>query len=155
MIALNIAHLPIGIDNKFDYVAELAKDYLTDEEPVWVEDVANDVQFTVYDTENGTRELYLIAVDWYRDPAVIRRATVRVGEHRYGVEMPFGVMIKCVTRDGILAYPHTEDGEVLAIDGNTVRVQGVGKVDFTFAKDGTAKTVTLDFTNDPVQEISV
>lgn len=157
VVLFNTAAYPAhpAIRSLYEKMLSTAMVALTDEEPVWVEDVANDVQFTVYDTENGERHLYLIAADWYRDPAVIRRATIRVGEHRYGVELPFGVMIKCVTRGNALAYPHTEDGEVLSIDGDTVRVQGVGRVTFTLAKDGTQKTIEIDFSKSPVQTVKM
>ena len=157
VILFNVGAYPAhpAIRSLYEEMLRTAAVTYTEEEPAWVEDVGHDVQFTVYDTEDDAREIYLIAVDWYRDPAAIRRATLRVGEHRYGVELPFGVMLKCVTRGDVLAYPHTEDGEVLSIDGDTVRVQGVGKVLFTVAKNGTKKTVELDFTNIPVQIISV
>ena len=42
MITLNIARLPIGIDNRFDYISELAKDYLTDEEPIFTVSVSSE-----------------------------------------------------------------------------------------------------------------
>ena len=35
MITVKIADLPIGIDNRYAHVAHLAKDYLTDEEPLF------------------------------------------------------------------------------------------------------------------------
>lgn len=157
VVLFNTAAYPAhpAIRSLYEKMLATAMVTLTDEEPVWVEDVGHDVQFTVYDTEDGSRDLYLIAVDWYHDPAALRRATIRVGEHRYGVEMPFGTMIKCVTHGGILAYPHTEDGEVLSVDGTTIRVQGTGKVTFTVAKNGVEKTVPLDFTTNPVQEIEI
>ena len=42
MITVNIAHLPIGIDNKFDYIEDYAKDYLTDEKPLFVVSVTSE-----------------------------------------------------------------------------------------------------------------
>ena len=144
-----------AIRTLYEKMLETAMIALTDEEHAWVENLDDAVQFTVYDTENSERHIYLIATDWYRDPALTRRASIRVGEHRYPVEMPFGIMIKCVTRGDLLAYPHSEDGEILAIDGNTVRLQGVGRVTFTLAKNGNAKTITLDFTNEPVQTVTL
>ena len=35
MITIKIAQLPIGIDNKYDYIKNLASEYLTDEEPLF------------------------------------------------------------------------------------------------------------------------
>ena len=42
MITLNIARLPIGIDNKFEHIAELAKDYITDASPVFTVSVSRE-----------------------------------------------------------------------------------------------------------------
>lgn len=42
MITLNIARLPIGIDNRFDYVKAIAKDYLTDESPLFTVSVSGE-----------------------------------------------------------------------------------------------------------------
>lgn len=36
MIVLNIARIPVGIDNKYDFVSSLAKDYITNEQPTFV-----------------------------------------------------------------------------------------------------------------------
>ena len=46
MIVIKIAELPIGIDNKYAYVRELASEYLTDEEPL----------FTVFATDTELEE---------------------------------------------------------------------------------------------------
>ena len=153
VILFNVAAYPAhpAIRSQYEAMLRTAMTHLTEAEPVWVEDAGENVQFTVYDTEDGERHLYLLAVDWYRDPTLIRRATVRVGEDRYGVELPFGVMIKCVSCGNILAYPHTEDGEVLSIKGSAVRVQGIGRVTFTLASNGSRREVVVDFTSNPVQ----
>jgi hypothetical protein len=42
MIVLKIAELPIGIDNKYPRIANMAKDYLTNEEPLFVVSVTEE-----------------------------------------------------------------------------------------------------------------
>ena len=42
MICLSIAGLTVGIDNRFDYISELAKDYLIDEKPLFVVSVSRE-----------------------------------------------------------------------------------------------------------------
>lgn len=88
---------------------------LTREEPIWAEGDEG-VEFAVYDTPNGERHIYLIAVDWYKDPSALRHARIRVGEHKYSIALPFGVMLKCVCRGNTLVYPHSEVGDILGID---------------------------------------
>ena len=116
---------------------------LTEREHAWVS-CGEDMQFTVYD-DGDMREIYLIAPDWYRDPEKLRHAKIRVGEYKYPVSLPFGVMLKCVVKGDTLVYPHTEDGEVLEILGEEIRVQGEGKVEFTVCKNGKQSTRLVDF----------
>jgi hypothetical protein len=116
---------------------------LTSKEPSWVS-CGEDMQFTVYD-DGDTREIYLIAPDWYNAPDSLRHAEIRVGEYKYKVELPFGVMIKCVIKGDTLVYPHSEDGEVLSICGDEICVQGEGKVEFTVCKNGKWSTKSVDF----------
>ena len=72
MIALNIAHLPIGIDNKFDYVAELAKDYLTDEAPVFTVSVSSeDIEKERADSGTNHSEGYYESIIAYRKIAEV------------------------------------------------------------------------------------
>lgn len=82
-------------------------------------------EFSVYRQENGDVHLYLLPVDWYRSPEALCCATVRVGDCRYAVEMPFGQMIKCVVHGDILVYPHGENGEVLSVEEACVTLQFV------------------------------
>jgi len=119
---------------------------------VWVV-CGDDVQFTAYDQADGSRHLYLLAVDWYRDPSALRSCAVRIDGHEYPVQMPFGVMIKCVSDGRCAAWPHDENGEVLCVNDSCARVQGTGTVRFTLAKGGAAKEVEIDFSSSSVQEI--
>ena len=126
---------------------------LADSQNVWAE-CGNDVQFTVYDQPDGSRHVYLLAVDWYHDPAALRTGTLRVNGCRYDISMPFGVMIKAVSDGQRAAWPHDENGEVLRLTPRGAVVQGTGRVTFTLAEDGATRDVSADFTGGGTREIS-
>lgn len=121
-------------------------------EPSWTE-TGDDVGCAAYDQADGSRHIYLLAVDWYRPEERVREAIVRVGTDRYTVRMPFGVMVKCVLQGDCIAWPHAEEGEVLGIENGRARVQGAGRVTFTLGRGGKARQVEVDFEQAPVQEI--
>ena len=124
------------------------------EEYIWAK--ANEqVTFAVYNQEDGGRHVYFLAVDWYNAPETIRKAILRIGKNEYTVEMPFGVLIKCVVKGESFAYPKVETAEVLKVEDNTFTAQGVGIVEFVCGKNGEQKTVTVDFTNNPVQTVEM
>ena len=122
-------------------------------EAVWAE-CDDDVEFAVYRQKDGTDHVYFLAVDWYRDPAPLRHATLRVGKDTYDVAFPFGVMLKCVTDGKRAVWAKSEDGEVLSL-ANGVTVQGVGNVTFCVAENGTVTEKTVDFSAAPVQTLDV
>lgn len=129
-------------------------EYATSKEDVWAK-TGDDVQFTVFRQEDGSSHVYFLAVDWYRNPAMIRTASLRVKSNEYKVELPFGVMIKAVVRNEVAAFAKSEDGEVLRISDKTVKVQGTGKVDFVIFAGGKSKTVAVDFANSPTADILI
>ncbi len=122
-------------------------------EPVWTE-TGDDMGSAVYVQEDGSRHIYLTAVDWYRPEELLRTAYVRVGNHRYAVRLPFGVMTKCVVNGSCAAWCHSEDGEVIAVGEGSIRVQGAGTVTFTVARDGIRRDIRVDFTDAAVQTIA-
>ncbi len=126
-------------------------DALVSEEAIWAE-CGDDVEFAVYDTDDGERHIYLLAVDWYRAPELMRRATIRVGNERYTIELPFGRMIKCVIKGDTLVYPHGESGEVLSVNDGKAKVQGEGRVIFTVCRSGKTTDLDLEF-KEPVINI--
>jgi len=137
----------------YEQQLERAMRALADAQNVWAE-CGDDVQFTAYDQPDGSRHLYLLAVDWYRDPSFVRSCTVRAGGLRYKAHMPFGVMLKAVSDGNRIAWPHDENGEVLGLTECGARVQGTGKVAFTFAQNGEEKHIEVDFSSASVQEIA-
>ncbi|MBO5269961.1 MAG: hypothetical protein J6B77_04190 [Clostridia bacterium] len=122
------------------------------EEPVFAE-TGDDVEFAVYTQADNTRHVYFLATDWYRDPAPMRHATLRVGTARYDVSLPFGVLLKCVSDGASAVFAETESGEVLSLTGDAVTVQGTGVVPFTAAQNGVQKTVSVDFTDASVKTL--
>ena len=122
------------------------------EENVWAK-ADEKVTFAVYNQEDASKHVYFLAVDWYNNPESMRKATLRIGANEYGVEMPFGVMIKCVVNGESFAYPCSENAEVLEVNENAFKAQGTGKVQFVYGKNGEQKTVELDFANNPVQTV--
>lgn len=155
VILFNVSAYPAHPAIRSLYEAELKKAMtaLADQQTVWAE-CGDDVQFTAYDQADGTRHIYLLAVDWYRDPAKIRKCHVRAGGYKYEAQMPFGVMIKAVSDGERAAWPHDENGEVIALTDAGARVQGTGKVVFTLARNGAAREFEIDFSAASVQEIA-
>lgn len=120
-------------------------------EPFWAK-CGSDVEFSVYEAEDGSRSLYLLAVDLFNDPAALRSATLMADGYEYPVSVPFGVMIKCVWQAGAILYPHSENAEVLEIRENSALVQGTGSATFTLCRGGKSRDIAVDFT-DAVMEI--
>jgi hypothetical protein len=78
-----------------------------------------------------------------------------VGAEQYDVELPFGVMLKCVCNGQTAVWAKSEEGEVLSLDEGAATVQGTGAVTFCVAKNGGLQTVTVDFSKEPVQTLKI
>ncbi len=127
---------------------------LTEQEYAWA--YTNDkVETAVYLRGDESRDIYFLAVDWYHAPEMIRHATLHIGDERYDVALPFGVMKKCTVKDGIGLYAETEDAEVISVGDGTATVQGTGIVEFKLCKDGKTTSITLDFSASAVQSIKI
>ena len=155
VILFNVSAYPAHAAIRPLYEAELKKAMtaLCARQTVWAE-VGEDVQFTAFDQPDGARHIYLLPVDWYRDPALIRKCALRVNGYKYEVKFPFGVMVKAVSDGRRAAWPHDENGEVIALTETGAKVQGTGKVVFTLAQDGAAREIEVDFAKASVQELA-
>ncbi len=72
MITIKIAGLAIGINNKYEYVKNLAKDYLTDEPPIFtVEATEEQIRQEAGMTEYDFPDAYLESIVVYRNIADI------------------------------------------------------------------------------------
>ena len=107
----------------------------------------DDVQYAVRRQDDGTVHLYLLAVDWYRDPETKRKAVLRLGQTRYPLELDFGVIYKIVVSSDCekAAWSLDETGEVRKITGEGILCRGRGNGVFAVASDGTVKRCECPF----------
>lgn len=121
-------------------------DALIAEEQAWIE-CGEDVEFAVYVHENGSRDIYVLAVDWYSAPDHARSFTLRLGNERYDLQFPFGRMLKIAVCGKCAVFANVEDAEIVFTAPSTVRVSGVGNGIVVTAADGGKLTeYPLDFT---------
>lgn len=112
---------------------------VADEEPSWMY-CGNDVEFTVYDQEDGSRVFYVLAVDWYNDPEVIRSAILRVGEHKYPIHLKFGEMRKIVVNENVAVWADTEGVEITKLNCAGIDIIGVSDAHISIAMNGSVRT---------------
>ncbi len=141
-----------AVRKTYENLLETTMRGLISKEHAWLE-TGDDMGSAVYDQADGSRHIYAMPVDWFRPEALLRKATLRVGAHHYHVELPFGVMTKCVVRKNCAAWPHSEDGEVLSIEDGAARVQGRGQVVFSVARDGVQREISVDFSQSTLQSL--
>ena len=125
----------------------------SEDEPVYAE-CTRGTQFAVYD-RGDEKDVYFLAADWYKTPEILRSAKLRIGENLHEISFPFGVMIKASVWQDYGAYPHSEDAEVISVKDGIAKLQGTGKVNFTFLNGEKSYKKAIDFTNSPVCEIKI
>lgn len=111
--------------------------------------VGDDVQAVVYELADGTKEAYLIAVDWWNDAAKERRAEICIGDDRYPVTLPFGVIKKLSVKDGVGILCRSEEGDVVGYEDGKVVLQGVGVQEYLLLRNNRITTVSIDFSSTP------
>ena len=126
---------------------------VTKNEYVWAKS-SQGTQFAVYD-RGEERDVYFLACDWYRAPERMRSAELRIGKATHTLSFPFGTMIKASVWKEYAAYPHTENAEVISVKNGIARIQGAGRVTFSFIKGAEKYDKTVDFTAEAVQEIKI
>lgn len=110
------------------------------------------ISHTVYKLPDGSYHIYFTAIDWYRDD-YLRCAKLSFGGCEYEINFPFGRMVKCVFSGNRAVWADAEDGEILSINNDTIKVQGIGKMNFHVAENGTVNKIPVDFSDSPVKEI--
>jgi hypothetical protein len=80
---------------------------------------------------------------------------LRLGDDEYEIPVPWGQLVKVVARGDRALYPERDENEVIRLDGNTARVQGVGLADFVLCKDGTRRTIRVDFSESGARDIEI
>ena len=124
------------------------------DEGVWVE-CDGGVEFSVYDDGDGTRYVYLLAVDVHNDPSVPRKAFLRVGEHRYSIDVTFGRLIKVAVKNGAAVWADGENAEIDGFYDGGVCVVGRDRVGLFVASDGCVRAHTLDLSKKSVLTVKI
>lgn len=117
--------------------------------------VDSTVQATAYDLDDGSGEIYYIAVDWWNDPEPERKASLRIGDRSYQISLPFGVMKKVKVKGDIAVVCERESGDVLTLDGTLATLQGEGEERFILFRDGEAIPFTEDFSETPAKTVDL
>ncbi len=110
------------------------------------------IQFTVFENEDSSRNVYFIATDWHRDCGDGEGILI-IKNKEYKIPVPFGTLIKTAVFENTALYPESDTAEVISLRENSARVQGVGTQIFNLLKNGERKKITVDFTDCPVKEI--
>lgn len=113
------------------------------------------VQFAVYDQEDGSRHVYFTATDWYNGDEALREGTLITGGHRYTVPAPLGYPVKAVVKDGVAVWCNDWENDVLSVSETGITLQGRGVSDFTVGKNGTTRTLRVDFSDASVKTVSL
>ena len=143
-----------GVKPLYEAIVSQISDNINEEEKIFV-NCGEDVGFTIFDQQDGARHIYLLAVDWYRNPENMRKATLRLNGLKFDIDVPFGSMIKLVAKDKTAAWCEDESVEILLITGNIVTLQGYGKKNVKFIHNGKITEREVDFTHKPLQAIQL
>lgn len=104
-----------------------------------------DVEYTIFEQNNGTRHYYFTAVDWYNNSEMPRKAKFIMNGHTYPIDIPFGTIVKLVTNGKTAVWPENDSAEVISINEDSFEAQGYGCEIFFVAKEGRINTYTVDF----------
>ena len=156
IILVNSLYYP-GNDNVFDLykeVVETASKAVLAKEPVVVE-CGDDIEYTIFKQQDGTRHYYFTAVDWYNDSEEKRSAKVSFDGNTYEIAMCFGDMLKLVTDGKVAVLPENDSCEVVELNENSITLQGFGKQNVYVFKNGAKETVTVDFADKSVVSVNL
>ena len=112
-----------------------------------------DVQFCIYDQEDGGRHIHIIAVDWYNEPEKIRNADLVLNDKLFPVHLKFGAPLKVVVNNGVAAWSESEQAEVLTCGTDSVTVQGYGVQNINIVNKDRLNRVCVDFSEKSIVEI--
>lgn len=124
MITIKIAKLPIGIDNRFDYIEYLARDYITDEPPLFTVAVSDaEIREEMRISETNYEPGYYEGVVAYRkiserlpayDAFMLHGSVIECGGKAYIITANSGVGKTTHTRLWLSAF----GGEVSVLNGD-------------------------------------
>jgi hypothetical protein len=135
-----------------EVIAHLAADCVA-KETVYARGDRN-VQFAVYDTEDGGRDIYFIATDWHKS-VPDGEGTLILDSHEYIVPVPWGQLVKVSAWGDGAIYPERDENEVISFDGKIARLQGVGLATFVLCRNGVSKKFTVDFSVGSVKNVCI
>lgn len=143
-----------GVEQMYRAVIEKLSDEINSEEKSFIE-CDNTVQFAIYEQEDQSRHIYLLAVDWYNDPDAVRKASLLLDRQKYQMDIPFGQMLKVVAKENSAAWTSNDSSDVLELNEDCVKVQGTGTTELFVVRNGDLKVQNIDFVNDAVKTISL
>jgi len=109
-------------------------------EEIWCE-TDEKVEFSVYDNDDGSRTIYLLAVDWYHHDDEKRTARLIIGENKYELDVKFGTLYKCVAKNGKAIIAMDENGEISSFDGEKATISCCGEAKFLLLDNGSTLEV--------------
>lgn len=114
-----------------------------------------DVEYSIFAQDDGTKHYYFTVVDWYNDSEEDRVAQINFNGASYDVHMMFGDLIKLVTDGKTAVWPKCDEAEVLCLKDNCFEVQGYGKQEFYVARNGVVETIAVDFDSNHTVQIEL
>jgi hypothetical protein len=112
------------------------------------------IQFTVFENNNKSRDIYFIATDWHKEiPDGVGKVILNNTE--YDIPVSWGQLVKVSAYGDSAIYSERDENEVLFFDGSLAKVQGTGIAKFILCKNGENREITVDFTNSSVQEFKI
>jgi hypothetical protein len=112
------------------------------------------IQFTVFEKEKDSRDIYFIATDWHKEMSD-GIGTIILNNTEYSIIVPWGQTVKVSVYGESAIYPEKDENEVLFFDGSTAKVQGIGLAKFVLCKNNNIREITVDFTINSVQKIKI
>jgi len=113
----------------------------------------SDVQFCIYNQDDGARHIYILAVDWYNDTRKKRNAELVLYGKCFPVQLDFGAPLKVVVNNKVAAWSDSEHAEILACTEEGVSAQGYGIQRINIIRNGGQKYIDIDFSEKSVIEI--
>ena len=145
-----------GVEKTYRELITALSDKVNSEEKAFVE-CDDKVQFAIFDQADGTRHMYILAVDWYRDPAIIRNAQIINDGVRFPVDVRFGEMLKVVVNGNIAAWMDGEGADVVSVADGVIKLQGRGVCDLFIADSisGKLEKRTVDFGGNGIVTVNI
>ena len=105
----------------------------------------DDVQYTIFNQNDGTKHIYFTAVDWYNSSEEARCAKLICADDEYIIKIPFGTIVKLVTDGKTAVWPENDFSEIISLNGDSFTCQSEGCENFYVAKNGEIKNYSADF----------